>query len=83
MATSLSGDHPLDGRFGETSTDTPAFIEAGGITHSMEWTFTFEADTWVFFAQARSGSVHVSEWGLGFGPIRHDLPRVVALPLCG
>jgi hypothetical protein len=74
MATSLSSDHPLDGRIGEAPRDTP-FIEADGVTHSMEWTSTFGSDTWVFFAQARSERAQVSEWGLGFGPIRHDLAR--------
>jgi hypothetical protein len=74
MATSLSSDYPLGSQIGEVSTDTP-FIEADGITPSMEWTSTFASDTWVFFAQARSERAQASEWGLGFGPIRHDLPR--------
>jgi hypothetical protein len=75
MATLLSSDHPLDGSIGETSTYTAAFNVADYTTHSMEWTSTFGSDTWVFFARARSERAHGSEWGLGFGPISHDLPR--------
>jgi hypothetical protein len=75
MATSLSRSRPLDGRIGEASRFTPVFNVAEGTPQSMEWTSTFASDTWVFFAQARSQGAHVSEWGLGFGPISHDLPR--------
>jgi len=57
------------------STDTPAFNVADYTTHVMDGTLTFVSDTWVFFAQARRERVFVSEWGLGFGPIRQDLPR--------
>jgi hypothetical protein len=75
MPTSPSSDHPLDGRMGEASTDTQAFNVAGDTTQSMEGISTFGWDTWVFFAQPRSERAHVSEWGLGFGPIRNDVPR--------
>jgi len=63
------------GRIAEVSTDTPAFNVADYTTYVMDGTFTFASDTEVFFAKPRSQRVHVSEWGLGFGPIRHDLPR--------
>jgi hypothetical protein len=75
MATSLGSSRPLGGKIGEASKDTPALTEADAITPSMEWTSTFGSDTWVFFAQDRSERAQASEWGLGFGPIRHDLPR--------
>lgn len=75
MEKSLCSDHRLGGKIGKASRDTPAFNVADYTTHSMEWTSTFAADTWVFFAQARGERAHVSEWGLGFGPISHDLPR--------
>src|ERR1700722_2158202 len=75
MATSLGSSRPQGGTIGEASKDTPALTEADGITPSMEWTSTFGPDTWVFFAQAHSERAHASQWGLGFGPIRHDLPR--------
>jgi hypothetical protein len=75
MAASLSSDHPLDESIGETSTDTPTLNVADYARHSMEWTSTFESDTWVFFAQGLSERVHAAEWGLGFGPISHNIPR--------
>jgi hypothetical protein len=75
MAASLSSEHPLDESIDETSTDTPTFNLADYATHSMEWTSTFESDTWVLIARALSERVHAAEWGLGFGPISHDIPR--------
>jgi hypothetical protein len=75
MVISRASSRPLGGNIGEGSRDTPTLTEADDVTHSMESTSTFGSDTWVFFAQGRSKGVDVYEWGLGFGPIRHDLPR--------
>jgi hypothetical protein len=75
MPTSLSSEHPLDRKLGEAFTDTPALNVVDDTPQSREWTSTFASDTWVFFAQPCSQTTPNSEWGLGFGPIGHDLPR--------